>query len=264
MSYAEANGHAEITVSSAGPLLASFSDQGKTITLSGAPPQINATTAQESGAPSPAPSAQAPQAEPAPPRPQYLVILDPAHGGDERGAALTEKLAEKDLTLAFARRIRFELQVRGIPTLMSRDSDFKLSADQRATIANTMKTILFISVHAGTLGQGVRLYTSMLSADDSRHGLFRPWETAQADFLPNSEMIAQRVATEIRKHEVVAGVQAAPVRPLNNVAAPAIAIELEPPASGIEGLSAGSYQTNVASAIATAVSEARQRLEQAR
>src|SRR5262249_21393207 len=155
-SYAETNGRAEIVVSSPGALLASFSDQGKTITLSAAPSQVASTRPQESGAVStPAPETPAAPAVPAPPpRPPYVVILDPAHGGDERGAALTDKLAEKDVTLAFARRIRFELQIRGIPTLMSRDSDLKLSTDQRATIANSVKTILFVTLHAGTLGRG--------------------------------------------------------------------------------------------------------------
>ena len=265
MTYTETNGRAEISVTSSAPLLAGFSDQGRTITLSAAPAQVAGIAAQQSGTTGSPASAPSSSALPSPPpRPPYLVILDPAHGGDERGAALTDKLAEKDVTLAFARRIRFELQVRGIPTLMSRDSDLKVSADQRATIANTANTILFVSVHAGTLGQGVRLYTSMLSSQDPRSGPFRPWDAAQSDFLPTSRSIAEQMAGEIHKHEIAAEVQFAPVRPLNSVVAPAIAVELEPPASGIEGLTAGGYQTKVASAIATVVSEARQRLEQAR
>ncbi|MBV9086700.1 MAG: N-acetylmuramoyl-L-alanine amidase [Acidobacteriaceae bacterium] len=264
MSYAEANGRAEITVSSTAPLLASFGDQGKTITLSAAPSQAPAAAAPPAG-PAPAATAQAPPPPAAPPpRPQYVVILDPAHGGDERGAALTDKLAEKDVNLAFARRIRFELQVRGIPTLMSRDSDYKLWPDQRATLANTSRTILYVSVHTGTLGHGVRIYTSMLPTEDLRHGLFRPWDSAQADFLQSSQTTAEQIASEIRKHEIAVNVEPATLRPLNNIQAPAIAIELEPPPSGVEGLTAGSYQTTVASSMATAVSEARQHLEQGR
>ena len=265
MNYAEVNGRAEITVSSSSPLLAAFSDQGKTITLSAAPSQAAGALVQPGSTAPATATTQAPPAVPVPPpRPQFLVVLDPAHGGDERGAALTPKLAEKDVTLAFARRLRFELQVRGIPTLMSRDSDLKLSPDQRAIIANTSNTILFVSLHAGTLGQGVRVFTSMLPTQEPRHGLFRPWDSAQADFLSSSQTIADQIAAEIHKHEIAVGVQPAPVRPLNNVAAPAIAIELEPPPSGVEGLSAGGYQTAVASSIATAISDARQRLEQSR
>src|SRR5215470_16697653 len=56
-----------------------------------------------------APSAQA---QPAPPR--YMVMIDPAHGGSDAGAALNPAMPEKDVTLAFARRLRLELNKRDI------------------------------------------------------------------------------------------------------------------------------------------------------
>ena len=54
---------------------------------------------------------------------QYFVVMDASHGGDERGAALTDQLAEKDVTLAFARRLHQELQARGFTALLLRDAD---------------------------------------------------------------------------------------------------------------------------------------------
>src|SRR6266704_3786554 len=78
-----------------------------------------------SPAPAPVVAAPAPSAAVhAPPR--FLVVIDAAHGGSERGAAFTPKLVEKDVTLAIARRLRRELENRGISVLMLRDSDATL------------------------------------------------------------------------------------------------------------------------------------------
>src|SRR5205807_889032 len=65
-----------------------------------------------------------------------LVVIDPAHGGSERGAALTDTLLEKNITLGFARLLRHELEQRGYAVLMLRDGDDTLTLDQRAGFAN--------------------------------------------------------------------------------------------------------------------------------
>jgi N-acetylmuramoyl-L-alanine amidase len=275
LAYAEVNGSAEVTVSGNIPLLASFGDGGKTITLAAAPDRVPSTA----GAPAqpPAPAASGSQAPPAagpvaplqfPLPPKYVVVLDAGHGGEERGAALTDTLAEKDVTLALARRLRLELQARGVATLMSRDSDIALTTDQRATLANTAHTLLFVAVHAGSLGHGVRIYTAMLptgTASASEAGWpFLSWDTAQAGFLTISHSVADQISGELTRHEIPNQVLAASVRPLSNIAAPAIAVEMAPPKDRVEEVTGGSYQQSVASAVATAIFTARPRLQQVR
>jgi N-acetylmuramoyl-L-alanine amidase len=52
----------------------------------------------------------------------------------------------------------------------------------------------------------------------------------------------------------------APLRPLNNIAGPALAVEVAPPSSGLAQLNSPEYQQLVAEAIATAVTNMRAQL----
>ena len=52
-----------------------------------------------------------------------LVVLDPAHGGPETGATLSNNALEKDLTLALARRLRTALTAAGFTVVTTRDAD---------------------------------------------------------------------------------------------------------------------------------------------
>jgi len=114
--FQENNGAAEIAVNGPVPLFASFSNDGRTITITPAPqaaPHAQAPPpAMAAGTPAPQapPGTAAPAAAPGPV--QYFVVVDASHGGEERGAALSDQLAEKDVTLAFALRLRQQLQAR--------------------------------------------------------------------------------------------------------------------------------------------------------
>jgi N-acetylmuramoyl-L-alanine amidase len=162
--FAENNGVAELDVATTSPLLATFSNNGKTITLAPAPTAANAAKpvvpgkANPPSQPSPAPAASGNVAAAR----RLLAVLDPAHGGEERGAALTATLAEKDVALGLARLLRHELEARGFAVLLLRDADTTLTSDQRAGTANTSHAALYISLHATSQGAGVRAYTALL------------------------------------------------------------------------------------------------------
>ncbi len=281
--FTESNGTAELTVQTSAPVMATFADGGKTIRIAAAPQQV----AQAPTTPAPAPSA-APAATPqpatsetppgAPPpspgaaagmaaaatHPAYLVVVDAGHGGEERGAALSDKLAEKDVTLAFARKLRGELQARGINTLMLRDSDATLTLEQRADTVNASRAAVYVALHAASMGTGVRVYTAMLPAVASRQPLFVPWEMAQSGHTTASRVVANAVAQEIGKREMPSEVVAAPVRPLNNLTTAAIAVEVSLPGSQVESLGSANYQQQVAAAIAAGIVDARPQLEGAK
>ncbi|MGC1374496.1 MAG: N-acetylmuramoyl-L-alanine amidase, partial [Candidatus Sulfotelmatobacter sp.] len=174
--YSEAEGVAKITVNTATPLMANFSPDGRTITLSPAKSQVTANSTASAFSPTTAPAASAnspanPQTraaaapssptQPSIPR-RYFAVVDASHGGLDPGEALSPTLAEKDVTVAFARRLRQELESRGISTLVLRDSDANLSLDDRAFYANNAHAAIYIALHAASNGQGVRLYTAML------------------------------------------------------------------------------------------------------
>jgi len=275
LTYDESRGTAELTVSGSAPLLASFSNGGRTITVSVAPTQpAHAQTpppvpsggppASQSPGKAVAPSGQGSEAPAELPRSRYLVVVDASHGGNERGAELGKGIAEKDVTLAFARRIRTELQNRGITTVMVRDGDTALALQQRAEMANAAHAALFLTIHAGTMGSGVRVYSSMLPPSAAASVAFLPWETAQARYVDSSHAMADGITLQLGRRRVPAESLEAPVRPLNNIAAAAVAIEVNVPASDPRAFHSPNFQLNVAGAVADAVLAARTRQEASR
>jgi N-acetylmuramoyl-L-alanine amidase len=82
---------------------------------------------------------------------KYLInkiILDPGHGGKDRGAFSISGQAEKDLVLAFSKKLKKELEKRGMEVLLTRDRDFFVSLLDRVKMANQTDGDLFISIHA--------------------------------------------------------------------------------------------------------------------
>jgi len=258
--YSESSGVAELEVDATSPLLPTFSNNGRTITLAAAPTTANvpstptsAGTANPSNAAPPFGNAPASARRP-------LAVVDPAHGGEERGAALTDNLAEKDVTLGFARLLRHELESRGFAVLLLRDADTTLTLDQRAEAANRARAAIYITLHAVSQGTGARVYTALLPVEQPSQGAFREWNSAQAPALPLSRSVAAACVVELQKRQFAVHGSAASLRPLNNVLMPAVAVELAPGNNGIAELTSANYQDEAASAIADAVASVRDRL----
>jgi N-acetylmuramoyl-L-alanine amidase len=261
--YSESNGAAVVTVNASIPVIASFSNDGRTVTI--APTSTAAQNANSTppGTPPPAvqPTPNGPTATAIlPPARRYFAVVDASHGGNDHGETLTNSLMEKDVVVALARSLRQELESRGIPTLVLRDSDANLSVDQRAIFANAGHAAIYIAVHAASNGHGVRVYTAMLPFGSDDRGTFRAWTTAQHSSLPLSQSTASAVAAELQKRQIPVRALAAPLRPLNNVTGPAIAVEVAPQGSDPSQLTAPDYQQLVTSAVATAIAAARDQL----
>lgn len=278
--FSESNGTADLTIATTAPALATFSDNGRTITIT-ATPAIN-QAAQGTPQPGPVPTlptgAQPPTSTAgtpatttaqAPPAPRFFVIIDPAHGGDDPGATLGEGLFEKDVTLAIAKRIRAELDQRGIFATLLREGDATIGNDQRAVAANTSRAALYIGVHATTFGTGVHLYSARFSrmAKPPAHS-FLPWESAQAAYLDASHNLTASLLTEFDSRHIQSIPLESGIRPLRNIAKPAIAIEVAEPASVPEavkeGLTSIAYQQSIAAAVASGIANMRPSLEGAR
>ena len=281
LNFSEGNGSAEITVNGKSPLLASFADQGKTIVISAAPqpPSAVQTAAVAGPAATSAPDAASPgippDAKPKPvavnpltaalaaATPRYFVMVDASHGGMEPGARFSTRLLEKDVTLALARQLRSELQNRGVPVVLLRDGDTSLSLEQRAVTANTQRASLYISIHAGAGGNGVHIYTAFLPApNSSSHSLFLPWEDAHAPYLDRSKVFANGLVAELNARKITAVAMSAPVPPLNNIATPAVVIEVSAGAQHSDGFTSAAYQQVVAQAAAAAIIATRGRIQE--
>lgn len=265
--YSEGNGMSVLAVRSTVPVMASFSNDGRTITIApvSAPAVAQkgpATAPAAPAAPTAAPAqAQAPPANSsAPVYRHYFAVVDASHGGADYGETLSNTLYEKDITVELARSLRQQLESRGITTLVLRDSDANLSLDQRAVFANADHAAVYIALHAASDGPGVRVYTALLPYGEDDRGPFRNWTTAQHGSLSLSQVAANAITSELQKRQIPVRSLSAPLRPLNNIIGPAIAVEVAPEGNNLTQLTAPDYQELVTSAVATAIAAARDQL----
>lgn len=264
--FSEANGAAELVVNSNAPAIANFTDGGKTITVTAAVQQQAAApqaSQPEHETPLPAPRMTPAPVPPRPPGTRFLVVIDPAHGGDDKGATLSASLAEKDVALAFARRLLREFENKGIPAALLRTGDTTMSFDQRAQGVNLARAAVYVGIHASAISHGVRLYTEMMPPTNTpidKHA-FLPWQTAQAPYLDLSSQVAGSIAAECVTRQIAVRALASALRPLNNIASAAIALELAPMGNKVEELSDAKYQQNVAAAVAAGIAAIRSKLE---
>ena len=118
-----------------------------------------------------------------------LVVLDPGHGGRDPGAASPHGgLAEKDVTLAIARRIRDALAASGrVRVALTRGDDRYLLLQDRYEIARRLSADLFISIHADAAphndgARGATIYTLSEVASDRQAALLAQRQNA-ADLI---------------------------------------------------------------------------------
>lgn len=262
-SFTEHDGIGELDITGTSALMANFADGGKTIIVSGAPPPpppvVQTTTP-------PAPQAPVePAAQPkAPAGPRFFVLIDPAHGGSEIGAAISPTLPEKDVVLALARRVQRELSNRGVSAGLLRNSDIAITLDQRAISANAARPAVYVAIHAANSGRGVHVFTTLVDPESLTSRDFLPWERAQAAYLDLSAAVAGSVAAELESRQLPNVSLAAPLRPMNNIAAPAFAIEIASPSENVNDISSAAYQDQVAQAIAAGIAAVRGKIPEVR
>lgn len=111
------------------------------------------------------------EAEP-PKSEDFLIAVDAGHGGIDAGASgIDTKVAEKDVTLAFAKLLADNInQMKGLHAFLTREDDTFISLSERVVIARQRGAKLFISLHADTLRQkdirGATVYTISDKASD--------------------------------------------------------------------------------------------------
>jgi len=74
------------------------------------------------------------------------VVLDPGHGGHDKGAR-SPFGCEKDYTLDVARQLKPLLEAKGLKVILTRDSDVFVPLEVRAQIANATRDSIFVSIH---------------------------------------------------------------------------------------------------------------------
>jgi N-acetylmuramoyl-L-alanine amidase len=186
-----------------------------------------------------------------------VIVLDAAHGGTDTGAQISDHVAEKDVTLALAVRLRSLLAARGFSVVLTRDTDAMLTTDQRAEAANRAHAVACLVIHATASGGGVHLATSGLNPiETTTPGAAVPWDDAQAAYLPQSQRLAAGIGDAVTRSQVPLVSGRAAMRPLDNLTCPAVSVEIAPLGGGGSEktpVTDSGYQQRVSEAVAGAL-----------
>lgn len=192
---------------------------------------------------------------------RYIVVLDPAHGGTDGGARIGDNTLEKNVTLAFAFRLRSLLVARGFTVVMTRDGDpvpqpntpgSALTLDDRAGIANHARAAACLLLHATGRGMGVHLYNSELAPAPAEAALL-PWLTAQGAWVPASQALEGQMSAALSRSHIQLVSSTASVRPVDSLTCPALVLELAPEDETPNSINDAGYQSRVAAAVAGAL-----------
>src|SRR5438874_5196849 len=75
------------------------------------------------------------------------IIIDPGHGGYDRGGVPGQRISEKDKCLDVGLRLRRLLMASGYRVIMTRDSDVFIPLPTRVAIANSYGNAIFVCIH---------------------------------------------------------------------------------------------------------------------
>ena len=200
--------------------------------------------------------AAARDAAPRPRREFQSIVLDPGHGGDERGAIGPSGLDEKSVTLDLCRRIKSALEKeQGLDVVLTRDRDQLVGLWERPAIANRLGADLFVSVHANGSpapgATGVETYFMSVDAPDEEARRLAAiendvvsakqapievqddlndilWAMAQEAFLVESQNLAELIQDHLNRELQVPdrGIKQAPFVVLRNATMPAVLVEV--------------------------------------
>src|SRR5947208_5200872 len=81
------------------------------------------------------------------------VVIDAGHGGYDRGGIPGQRIAEKDMTLDVAQRLKNVLSTSGYRVVKTRSTDVFVSLGGRVAIANSYRNAIFVCIHFNATGR---------------------------------------------------------------------------------------------------------------
>lgn len=96
-------------------------------------------------------------------------MIDPGHGGEEKGAVGPKGTMEKDIVLQISKKLKANLSKMGYEAYLTRSSDVTLDLEDRNSQAVSKKADLFVSVHANAAAsakqRGIETYFLNVGTD---------------------------------------------------------------------------------------------------
>ena len=95
---------------------------------------------------------------------KITVVIDPGHGGDDKGGISANNIYEKDLALSIAKEIKELNKNDKINIILSREEDKNISVKERVLFSKANKADLFVSIHVdGEENKNVHSYKLFIS-----------------------------------------------------------------------------------------------------
>ena len=169
------------------------------------------------------------------PRGKYVIVIDAAHGGTDKGVKLSRNLYEKDVTLAIAKGLRGDLnKTKSIKVYLTRSTDKNVSTPRRMKAPTKLKADLFISLSInagfGKSSSGYEVYYPGFKKMSSKKGESNDIakDMVRNRYLNESVRFAQIVMKNIEKvfPRQGRGLRNAPIPILDGLTIPAVVIEL--------------------------------------
>ena len=146
------------------------------------------------------------------------VVIDPGHGGSDRGAVGPDGAYEKNMSLKLAMALKSRLDYR-YRVVLTRSGDYSTTLSKRVELANSEKATLFISIHAGGGFARSGNTLNVFYYNDSRFAAFPEaepktvsmdstgpthgeWRSSQYDYASKSRVLASRVSLAVKTGQV--------------------------------------------------------------
>jgi N-acetylmuramoyl-L-alanine amidase len=80
---------------------------------------------------------------------RYTIVIDPGHGGEDKGGEGQGGSIENEVVLSIAKRLKYELEARSpeVKVLLTRNKDHFVPIRDRISFANSNDAFLFLSLH---------------------------------------------------------------------------------------------------------------------
>jgi len=165
-----------------------------------------------------------------------FVMIDPSHGGPDRGVKFSDEFYEKDVTLAIALMIQKELaSTPAIRVQLTRDTDRELNIQEREQIVRRAAPDVFISLHInagfGKKASGFEIYFPGFKGQtqgDSGDSSVILKDMQRNKYLNDSVRLAYILQKNLEQvfPRKGRGLREAPVPIIEGIAKPALVIEL--------------------------------------
>jgi N-acetylmuramoyl-L-alanine amidase len=166
---------------------------------------------------------------------QHAILIDPAHGGADKGVTLSKNVHEKAITLAIAKEIKnYFTKTKTIKIYLTRTTDKDLSTSERTQSVTRLRADLFISLHInagfGKGASGYEVYFPGFAKSASSKGNSKEIvsDMVRNEYLNDSVRFAHIVMKNIEKifPRKNRGLRYAPIPILEGLTIPAVVIEL--------------------------------------